>query len=652
MAYTLSLRSALSEHALSLSSRTIKPKLNRRQHEVWVNSDTSKLQYKPLSRCQCDLCVVNTPVVMESASVAFSEWIDSSSCPLEQSGRWFQLSGGWPDRRYDPQARWSGSQSRLEQHRVFYRYVRMPLIREDDSEDSSDEDVPGYALGYMRVDVTQMRECFQPGAVRCGKCSVVLTPSDTEWPEPALPHAMPELKTEIPYDQTNTSISDACKHCCHKVTPAVARKLWAELEQSHQGKSKRRVVGCVSSDMSAMDDWCGQQKSGCTHYCFGCAALKKDRLSYKQSGSIHSPHTLYKYQLHDCRKQEVKQPMHRTFEKMTQQAVEYAAEYQKYEAELAKAKESEAHQKATTGKKQKVTMPKPPEGKSPQFQNIIHRPLKSTGKVIHVVGSMALHICLGVRKLAYDMFEAEIRKLDNELKGWGVEGLASLSKLQDKLYTANAAVEDSRLEYEATLPAQESHLEAEIKEMESLEDDGDGWALRKNKGPKSKYKESCDDAKEIQEKYAALKSQLASVVAAINNSRDEMHENEKKVKAIRAELNQHDGPLMVDVRELLSELRLERQVYHSGAFNGNDLDKLYAVDVIHQLSSILAPRRVRKVFCVNGTTFEASILFGSFEMAQKYCTLFHKLRQLKTLYRATRPLCKHEVRPFIYCTVG
>jgi hypothetical protein len=94
------------------------------------------------------------------------------------------------------------------------------------------------------------------------------------------------------------------------------------------------------------------------------------------------------------------------------------------------------------------------------------------------------------------------------------------------------------------------------------------------------------------------------------------------------------------------------QAYHSGAFNGNDLDKLYDVDVIAQLSSVLAPRRVFKHMPKDGNLNDhgnqtTSRTFGSLEMAEKFSTLLHKLRQLKNLYRPTRPLCKHEVRPLL-----
>ena len=109
---------------------------------------------------------------------------------------------------------------------------------------------------------------------------------------------------------------------------------------------------------------------------------------------------------------------------------------------------------------------------------------------------------------------------------------------------------------------------------------------------------------------------------------------------LREEAQNLDGPVMTEVREILSGLKLERQAYHSGAFNGNDLEKLYSPQVIEQLCCVLGNRRVR-----SSTTNhqQASMMFGCDSLAEKFRTLFHKLRQLKMLYRETRPLCKHEV---------
>jgi hypothetical protein len=118
---------------------------------------------------------------------------------------------------------------------------------------------------------------------------------------------------------------------------------------------------------------------------------------------------------------------------------------------------------------------------------------------------------------------------------------------------------------------------------------------------------------------------------------DELIQCDIQVTALRAEAQSMDGPLMTEVRVILTSLKLERQAYHSGAFNGNDLEKLYFPDVIERLCAVLGKRRVQS------TSDHTTMMFGCDALAEKFRTLLHKLRQLKMLYRETRPLCRHEV---------
>ena len=65
--------------------------------------------------------------------------------------------------------------------------------------------------------------------------------------------------------------------------------------------------------------------------------------------------------------------------------------------------------------------------------------------------------------------------------------------------------------------------------------------------------------------------------------------------------------------------------------------------------SVLAPQRiVVEDLSVDGEDGSIGLhlppcTIGSVALTQKFRTLFHKLRQLRLLYRPTRPLCKHEV---------
>merc|ERR1719253_1225485 len=69
-------------------------------------------------------------------------------------------------------------------------------------------------------------------------------------------------------------------------------------------------------------------------------------------------------------------------------------------------------------------------------------------------------------------------------------------------------------------------------------------------------------------------------------------DNANVAHEISEEIAAKDGPLMQEVKLLYDRLRLERKVWHSKTFNGNDLDKLYHVDIIAELVSIFSPRLV------------------------------------------------------------
>jgi hypothetical protein len=123
------------------------------------------------------------------------------------------------------------------------------------------------------------------------------------------------------------------------------------------------------------------------------------------------------------------------------------------------------------------------------------------------------------------------------------------------------------------------------------------------------------------------------------------------------------------------------QKYHSGMFNGNDLDKLYTAEVVAKLVAVLGPRLVwtTHVQCdlsggesavaegaaAEGAATEGEVteggaqnikpssesksfvftswkMFGSLKLSKKFKTLFTKLAQLKQLFRDPRALCKHE----------
>ena len=89
----------------------------------------------------------------------------------------------------------------------------------------------------------------------------------------------------------------------------------------------------------------------------------------------------------------------------------------------------------------------------------------------------------------------------------------------------------------------------------------------------------------------------------------------------------------------MDSLRLKRQVYHSGALVGNDIEKIYSKSYRKN------PTEFSKVFdpIILSTTDGTQRMFSSHLLKQKILTLLLKFSQVYELMMLSRTLCKHEV---------
>ena len=150
---------------------------------------------------------------------------------------------------------------------------------------------------------------------------------------------------------------------------------------------------------------------------------------------------------------------------------------------------------------------KEPTGKEDKYKSIVQEPLvqftSTEGRkfrVIHVIGSMVLHMCLGVRKDALDMLEDAAREIDKTIKDWSEFS----SLLQRSISTARIAHRRA----EQDLPSKLRWVKLAVK---ALEGDHYGWALRKRKENAllhvclgSQHINQGATAQEIQADYSAL----------------------------------------------------------------------------------------------------------------------------------------------------
>ena len=190
-----------------------------------------------------------------------------------------------------------------------------------------------------------------------------------------------------------------------------------------------------------------------------------------------------------------------------------------------------------------------------------------------------------------------------------------------------------------TLPAEISAREAQIAEMESGDEDVVGWALKKT--ARGTFIEKTEDAVEIQGQYKLLTASLDGSDKAIGLRKElvkaeaETDLTAEEIVELEIKLLTFDGPLMMQVRELLVDFRAQTQVFHGAHFNGPDLEKMVIVYFIERLVAVLSPHRFTAADVGKDCLFGLKLppmTVGSFELADKFRTMFNKLRQLRVLY--------------------
>ena len=104
--------------------------------------------------------------------------------------------------------------------------------------------------------------------------------------------------------------------------------------------------------------------------------------------------------------------------------------------------------------------------------------------------------------------------------------------------------------------------------------------------------------------------------------------------SLEQQWDNHAGPFIRSLDNIITSLDVKRQRYHGGAFVGNDCIRL--LDGREELSAALKPKQF---YSQDGT----SHIIGSNEQSQLIFGLLDRLYHLHKLYSAARPLCHHEV---------
>ena len=96
---------------------------------------------------------------------------------------------------------------------------------------------------------------------------------------------------------------------------------------------------------------------------------------------------------------------------------------------------------------------------------------------------------------------------------------------------------------------------------------------------------------------------------------------------------------------MMNSPNLKRQIYHKGALNGNDINKLCQPSNIEEIVKIFVPVEMEISTASTSSSQESQEMrvFSDMDIQEKVETLLTLFSQIYELFSANHPLCKHEV---------
>ena len=256
-----------------------------------------------------------------------------------------------------------------------------------------------------------------------------------------------------------------------------------------------------------------------------------------------------------------------------------------------------------------------------QYLNCIYNPIIcGEGNILDCVSTTPLHISLGLGKQIIDILEKQVGELDAEVRDSGV---VFCDEVRDLYSRKEALLEDkTRLEEQKRVLGEEKQervqtIEAVIRGNLDHFERVNGRLVCNTAVARDSRKQVAELKRDVKEVEVRIKS-TEKEVAAVDKLQLEIQEATCKVK----------GPFKERFDAVIDELRLKRAAYHSGAFVGSDINKVFKLKNIPKFGHIFKPLTI------------LGVSFSSCTLRVKITCLLNKFRLCYNLYTANRPLCK------------
>ena len=285
------------------------------------------------------------------------------------------------------------------------------------------------------------------------------------------------------------------------------------------------------------------------------------------------------------------------------------AQTAKYKAAVASAREGKTAQVSSTK----------------DYESNEHGPLfRGTMSLLSLIGAMTLHLDLGIGKGLHDDLQEALKQLDKAVASFGGAREHELSQhikqKEDEVAKWKAAAAEAAA-------AQQEH-EAFIRVLQATQEEEKAAA----KAARQTWKASAESKEEISTRNIAIGRAKQSALAATRA----LKVVEPELKVLRDQRDRGEGPFIKRLLDAMDKLGVERQKYHSQAFVGDDIARLFRDDaVVRMFTSLLAKCQV---LCADGVERE----FGDDAVAAAWFIVFSDFGRCRRLYARVAPLCPHE----------
>ena len=259
------------------------------------------------------------------------------------------------------------------------------------------------------------------------------------------------------------------------------------------------------------------------------------------------------------------------------------------------------------------------------YQSNKHGPLFTGGmSLLQLLGAMTLHLDLGIGKDLHDDLQAALKQLDKVVASHGGAREHELSE-----HIKQKEEEIAKWKSTATEAAEaQQENEAFIRVLQATQDKERAAA----KAAKQAWHASAEQKEEISTRNIAISRAKQSALAAARA----LKVVEPELKVLRDQRDRGEGPFIKALLDVMGALGVERQKYHSQAFVGDDISRLFRDDAtIRSFTSLLGSRTV---LCADGV----ERAFGDDDIADAWFILLSDFGRCRRLYSRVSPLCPHE----------